>query len=48
MKAPTSKLQAPEKFQTPSSKTTGGFLEFEAWCFSGAWMLVLGASEETP
>jgi hypothetical protein len=45
MKAPNSKLQAPEKrlsssFNAPARARR---LEFEAWNFSGAWMLVFGA-----
>jgi len=52
-KAPNSKLQAPKKHQTPSSKTDlravcPGIcfwgLVFEIWNFSGAWGLVLGVS----
>jgi hypothetical protein len=44
MKAPNSKHQAPDKPQAPSSKhLRGQLLKFEAWNFSGAWMLVLGA-----
>jgi hypothetical protein len=34
-KAPNPKLQAPEKFQIPSSKKRRDFL-FGAWCFFGA------------
>jgi hypothetical protein len=45
VKAPISKLQHPEKFQASSSKwrAGGGYLDFEVWCFSGAWMLGIGA-----
>jgi hypothetical protein len=44
MKAPNSKLQAPEKFQTSNIKDGAGLkLELGSWCFSGAWMVVLGA-----
>jgi predicted metalloprotease len=44
MKAPNSKLQAPEKFQTSNIKNSASVkLELGSWCFSGAWMLVLGA-----
>jgi membrane-associated PAP2 superfamily phosphatase len=45
MEAPNSKLQAPEKLQTSTSKQIIGaeFLKFGAWMFSGCWMLVLGA-----
>jgi hypothetical protein len=43
MKAPNFKLQPPEKLQMPSSKNPRGKrLEFEAWNFSGAWMLDVG------
>jgi hypothetical protein len=44
MKAPNSKLQAPEKLQASSFKPElrAGVLEFEVWNFSGAWMLALG------
>jgi hypothetical protein len=44
MKAPNSKLQAPEKLQTSSFKREPRLdvLEFEVWNFSGAWMLALG------
>jgi hypothetical protein len=45
-KAPNSKLQAPEKLQTPNCKN-GVFepreLELGVWCLFGAWSLVLGA-----
>jgi hypothetical protein len=47
MKAPSTNIQAPEKLQIPSSKTKlerKQRLDFGAWCFSEAWMLVLGAS----
>src|SRR5437867_99444 len=44
MKAPNSKLQAPEKHQEPSSNYGRTRLwMFGAWNFSGAWRLVLGA-----
>jgi hypothetical protein len=44
MKAPNSKLQHPENNQAPSTKCAHAFcLMFDAWNFSGAWMLVLGA-----
>jgi hypothetical protein len=43
LKAPTSNIQAPEKFQAPSfKKDSERCLMFEVWCFSGAWMLELG------
>jgi hypothetical protein len=35
-KTPSSKLQAPEKFQPPSSKTDELDLKIGAWCFFGA------------
>jgi hypothetical protein len=53
-KAPSSKLQAPEKLQIPRSKTLGaGFafaalLKFDVWCFSGAWSLELGVFRDSP
>jgi hypothetical protein len=39
MEAPNSKLQAPEKLQTSTSKQTARveFLKLDAWSFSGAW-----------
>jgi hypothetical protein len=40
MKTPSSKLQAPEKLQTPGAKKE---LDFGAWCFSGVWSLEIGA-----
>jgi hypothetical protein len=44
MKHPNSKLQAPEKHQTPSTNNLRVLpLIFGTWNFSGAWMLVLGA-----
>jgi hypothetical protein len=44
MKHPNPKLQAPEKHQARSTNTLRVLpLMFEAWNFSGAWMLVLGA-----
>src|SRR5438093_11748054 len=47
-KVPNSKLQHPEKFQSPSSRQTGyrasRGLMFDVWCFSGASMLDVGAS----
>src|SRR6266850_2984597 len=43
VKAPTSKLQAPEKLQLSITKAArAGRLKFGAWNISGAWMLVLG------
>jgi L-asparaginase len=43
-KAPSTKLQAPEKLQAPSSKQRSAYvLKFGIWSFSGAWCLVLGA-----
>jgi hypothetical protein len=41
IEAPSSKLQAPEKHQIPSSKPEAR-LVFGAWIFSGAWSLELG------
>jgi hypothetical protein len=44
MKQPNSNIQAPEKQQEPSANSLRVLLlMFEAWNFSGAWMLVLGA-----
>jgi hypothetical protein len=45
MEAPNSKLQAPEKLQTSTSKqiVRAESLKLDAWMFSGCWMLVLGA-----
>jgi hypothetical protein len=40
MKAPNTKLQAPEKLQTPKPKTD---LEFGDWSFFGVWSLEIGA-----
>src|SRR5712691_9165766 len=43
--APNSKHQAPDKNQTPSTKTTEERdLGFGSWSFSGAWRLEFGAS----
>src|SRR6266536_3562333 len=41
LEAPTSKLQAPEKFQASSLKKRAEVLELGSWGFSGAWMLKL-------
>jgi hypothetical protein len=38
-KAPSSKLQAPEKYQDPKTKVAG----FGAWCLELFWSLELGA-----
>jgi hypothetical protein len=38
-KAPTSKLQAPEKLQTSNKRRVG----FEAWCLEFLWSLDVGA-----
>src|SRR3954452_4128088 len=65
--APSSTIQAPEKFQLPSPTKNGlqcplkrasAIMEPGAWCFSGIWLLALGAlfccalpsfaAEETP
>jgi hypothetical protein len=44
IKAPNSKFQHPENIQAPSAKISVSHgLKVEAWSFSGAWMLVLGA-----
>jgi hypothetical protein len=44
MKAPNTKLQAPEKHQTASSKPARArLLMFGVLDFSGAWSLVFGA-----
>jgi uncharacterized membrane protein (DUF485 family) len=46
-KAPSSKSQAPEKLQIPTSKQSPDsaalLLVLGAWSFSGAWSLVFGA-----
>src|SRR5438270_9533782 len=43
VKAPNSKLQAPEKFQAPRERENWvAPLELDVWCFSGAWSLVFG------
>src|SRR5581483_3653011 len=39
--APTANHQAPEKLQVPSSRSREAALEVGAWCFSGAWWLVV-------
>jgi hypothetical protein len=45
MKAPSTKLQAPEKLQAPSNNAQpNAALEFGVWNFSGAWGLELAAS----
>src|ERR1700745_1353714 len=45
MKAPSSKLQVPNKSQGPSSKSPFGTadLEFGIWSFFGTWSLGFGA-----
>ena len=55
VKAPSTKIQAPEKLQMPSFNHGGAVhaaprcswqrahLVLGAWCFSGAWILVFGA-----
>jgi hypothetical protein len=45
MEAPNSKLQAPEKLQTSTSKQIirAEVLKLGAWMFSGCWMLDVGA-----
>jgi hypothetical protein len=42
-KAPSSNIQAPEKFQTSKTSRTRSLLELGASCFSGAWSLGFGA-----
>jgi hypothetical protein len=43
-KAPRINIQAPEKFQAPNIKhRLAFFLQLEAWCFSEAWNLNVGA-----
>src|ERR1022692_2843229 len=43
MKTKGTKLQAPNSREYPSTKLRcAGHLKFGAWCFSGAWILVLG------
>jgi hypothetical protein len=44
MKIPNFNIQAPEKLQISSLKSALVDLDFGTWNFSGAWMLVLGAS----
>src|ERR1051325_270967 len=40
---PNSKLQTPEKHQTPNTKSQGGrSLKLGVWSFSGVWCLVFG------
>src|SRR5437764_10724229 len=46
LQTPTSKLQRNPKLQTPNCREH--VLEFGTWCFSGAWMLVFGASYRPP
>src|SRR6266568_4705610 len=48
MEDPRSKIQDPEKHQSPSSMLSPGDLEFGAWIFPGSWCLVLGSSVESP
>jgi hypothetical protein len=40
--APSASIQASEKSQAPNSKAPRWLFDFEAWSFSGAWMLLLG------
>jgi hypothetical protein len=42
LKAPSSKLQAPEKLQAPNIERNRQGLEIDFWSFSGAWSLELG------
>jgi hypothetical protein len=46
MKTPKTKLQAPNKLQTPNSKAPPSLrdLEFEGWDFFGVWSLEFGVS----
>src|ERR1051325_5449342 len=46
----SSKIQAPNSNEIPSPKfqKLSDVLELGAWRFSGAWMLVLGASKRGP
>jgi hypothetical protein len=42
----SSNIQAPSSREIPNTKLQSvrvACLEFEVWCFSGAWMLELGA-----
>src|ERR1051325_3150639 len=45
MKPPSPNIQAPKKLQAPNSNAANAhhFLKLGFWCFSGAWMLMLGA-----
>jgi hypothetical protein len=52
IKSPSTKSQAPEKFQISSTKPQNqmrgqtarwSVFEFEAWCFFGAWKLGIGS-----
>jgi hypothetical protein len=43
LQIPSSKLQRNSKSQTPNKSAVALALVLEAWSFSGAWMLVLGA-----
>src|SRR6266568_2374028 len=40
-KAPSTKIQAPEKLQAPSSKTSRARHDFDVWCLMFLWSLVL-------
>jgi hypothetical protein len=43
-KAPSTNIQAPEKFQAPNLKRgAGDFLEFEVCSFYGGWCFEFGA-----
>jgi hypothetical protein len=48
MKAPSTNIQAPEKFQIPSTNGCGARRLFEVWSFSGCWSLELGAFLPVP
>jgi hypothetical protein len=47
-KAPSTNIQAPEKFQAPNiNRRMTVILELEHWWFSGAWSLEVGAFHRT-
>src|SRR2546423_2808472 len=50
LQAPSSKLQRSSKFQAPKARVAISIccLVLGAWCFFGAWSLVLGASDGLP
>jgi hypothetical protein len=49
MKAPSTNIQAPEKFQAPSFKPRDMQfgLDVEGWSFSGCWSLEFGAFQKS-